>query len=99
MKDDFSALDLLSIGGFRISSGPVEPVAAKPKSKFGFGRRQPKGKRGFKRGLTGGLTLLLPFLAGKVGRRRDKLQGWPVTLSWPQGDVPNHDSCFEYEQI
>ena len=95
MKDDFSALDFLSIGGFRMSSTPSHPVKSKPPKIFGFGRRQPKGKRGIKRGL----TLLLPFLAGKVGRGQDKLQGWPMALSWPQRDIPSHDSCFEQELI
>ncbi len=89
MQDEFSALDFLSIGGFRLSSVPPEPPKSKPQRKFAVGSRKPKG--GAKRGL----ARLFPFLAGRVSRRQRKLQGWPVPLSWPRHDVLSHEPWFD----
>ena len=47
MQDDFSALDLLSIGGFRLSSVPPEGPARKKKRFVGHRHKKHiSGKRG-----------------------------------------------------
>lgn len=85
MLDDFSALDLLSIGGFRLSSGPVE---APPPKKKRFGDRR-KSKTGAKRRL----VALLPLIGSKIDRPGGfrGLAGWPVPLSWPTKEVVHPD--------
>lgn len=79
MDDDFSALDLLSIGGFRLSSAPLPATEHKKKKRFVDKRRKAKGhaKRGF--------AAFLPLLGGKMRRPAyfRVLEGWPITLSWP----------------
>jgi hypothetical protein len=86
MHDDFSALDVLSCGGFRWSSRPLPPTRQRvKKALFSLRRRtsKPAVKRRF--------TALLPMLAAKMRRPEGRrgLQGWPVALSWPTRDVPN----------
>jgi hypothetical protein len=77
MRDDFIALDLLSTDGF--SWSPHDKKAQKKKKRlFGLPRRKKHGKG--KRGLT---TLLAKV---KEPRAKTSLQGWPVTLSWPDSD-------------
>jgi hypothetical protein len=81
MLDDFSALDLLSIGGFRLSSGPIEVPPTKKKR---FGSRR-KSKSGAKRRLVS----FLPLIGSKIYRPGGfrGLAGWPITLSWPTKEV------------
>ncbi len=78
MHDDFSALDLLSIGGFRLSSAPLQTPSHK-KKRFVGSRRKSNGhvKRGF--------AAFLPLLGGKMRRPAyfRVLEGWPIILSWP----------------
>lgn len=85
MHDDFSALDLLSIGGFRLSSAPLPAVGKK--KRFVRNRRKPAAhvKRGF--------TAFLPLLGGKLRRPSyfRMLQGWPVSLSWPTKEFTTPD--------
>ncbi len=59
MHDDFSALDLLSMGGFRLSSSPKEAASGKKKR---FVRHHRATGRIAKRGL----TALLPMLGAKM---------------------------------
>jgi hypothetical protein len=85
MRDDFSALDLLSAGGFHWSSdGKKLP---KKKKLFAFPRRKPRAQA---KRLP--LTEFLPMLAAKVKQPGAKrlLRGWPVTLSWPGSDSGEH---------
>lgn len=86
MDDDFSALDLLSIGGFRLSSGPVEKSTRK-KRRFIPHRRKPNAAA--KRAI----TALLPLFGGKMRRPGGlrSLQGWPVPLSWPTKEFTTPD--------
>jgi hypothetical protein len=86
MQDDFSALDLLSIGGFRLSSVP--PMAPVRKKKRFVGHRHKSnasGKRGF--------AAFLPLLGGKIRRPGafGGLQGWPMALSWPTKEFATPD--------
>lgn len=86
MDDDFSALDLLSIGGFRLSSGSTEVPPPKRK-RFVRGRHQPRtpAKRA--------ITALLPLFGGKIRKQGQfrSLQGWPVPLSWPTREFTTPD--------
>jgi hypothetical protein len=78
MQDDFSALDLLSIGGFRLSSVPPEGPARKKKRFVGHRHKKHiSGKRG--------ISAFLPMLGGKIRRSVPfgGLEGWPMALSWP----------------
>jgi hypothetical protein len=80
VNDDFGALDLLSMGGFKLCSTPFEaPRKKKKKGKRTKNRHQPAiaAKRG--------LAEILPLIGGKLRRPRKQngLQGWPVSLSWP----------------
>jgi hypothetical protein len=86
MHDDFSALDLLSIGGFRLSSAPVL-LPVRKKKRF-VGHRH-KSNSLAKRGL----TAFLPLLGGKIGRPGyfRVLQGWPIALSWPTKEFTTPD--------
>ena len=80
--DDFSALDLLSIGGFRLSSSPLEPSIGKRR----LTRRSLKTGEAAKRRLAS----FLPMLGRKFARKIEpkyNLQGWPVALSWPTKTV------------
>jgi len=103
MHDDFSALDLLSMGGFRLSSAPATAGAGKRK-RLGGKRHIGRGgmekravmwvaKTGVKRGLTAFLPMLgvkkQPF--GKLG----SFQGWPVALSWPTKEFTTPDLWVE----
>ncbi len=86
MHDDFSALDLLSIGGFRLSSAPMEVPVRKKKRFVGSRRKsQTHAKRGF--------TAFLPLLGGRIGRAPyfRMMQGWPVALSWPSKEFTTPD--------
>jgi len=77
MRDDFIALDLLSADGF--SWSPRGRKAQKKKKKlFALPRRKKPGKA----------KLPLAVLLKKVKQPRAKtaLQGWPVSLSWPDSD-------------
>lgn len=80
MHDDFSALDLLSIGGFRLSPAPLPPTD-NDKRRFVGRHRRPTAHA--KRGLAD----FLPLFKGKGKRARPShvraLRGWPVSLSWP----------------
>jgi hypothetical protein len=90
MLDDFSALDLLSIGGFRLSSSPLEPSIGKRRLTR---RRLETGTSAKRR-----LASLLPMLGRKFGRKADpqyNLQGWPVALSWPTKTVAPVDPWAE----
>lgn len=93
MKDDFSALDLLSIDGFRLSSLPTDTVKKKKKGK--------KAKKARKKAEEAALALarkthptapkrrrlasLLPLLGRRIHSHPPAaaLRGWPVPLSWP----------------
>ncbi|MTJ81947.1 MAG: hypothetical protein F8N37_13165 [Telmatospirillum sp.] len=85
MHDDFSALDLLSMGGFRLSSLP--PERAGKKKRFIRNRRPAvvSAKRG--------LTAILPMLGARMQRfgKGSRLQGWPVALSWPTREFTTPD--------
>ncbi|PKU21925.1 hypothetical protein [Telmatospirillum siberiense] len=85
MQDDFSALDLLSIGGFRLSSAPLPPV--EKKKRFVGYRHKPKAHA--KRGLAS----FLPLLGRKLRRPSHfrVLEGWPVSLSWPTKEFSTPD--------
>ena len=79
--DDFSALDLLSCGGFRLSAGLAEtPV---PQKKRFFDRRPRRS------GSKGRLASLLPLISRKLPRSNSSkgLKGWPIALSWPTKEV------------
>jgi hypothetical protein len=86
MHDDFSALDLLSVGGFRLSSAPIEAPARKRK-RFVGNRRKPNApvKRGF--------AAFFPLLGGKMRRPGPfrGFQGWPIALSWPTKEFVTPD--------
>lgn len=102
MKDDFSALDFLSIEGFRMSSLPLDGGKDKKKKK------DKKEKKKLKKlqkavaamahaapGAVGALKAvpkrrlshLLPRKAAQRAELAKSLQGWPVALSWPRQDV------------
>jgi len=90
MLDDFSALDLLSIGGFRLSATPLEPS---------IGNRR-LARRGLKTGSSTKrrLASFLPMLGRKFARKIEpqyNLQGWPVALSWPTKTVAPVDPWGE----
>jgi hypothetical protein len=81
VNDDFSALDLLSIGGYRLSSTPKDLVVSPKKKRFG-GRRRPQAaaaKRGF--------AQILPMIGRKLARPASPrhFQGWSMRLSWAPG--------------
>ena len=85
MRDDFAALDLLSAGDFNMSPGGKKKGKKKMKALLAFPRRKGQGKA--KRALTN----LLAKTAEKVkpakkDKKKQILQGWPVTLSWPEGE-------------
>ncbi|MDR3438776.1 hypothetical protein [Telmatospirillum sp.] len=85
MHDDFSALDLLSMGGFRLSSSPKEIVVGKKKR---FAGKHRSSGIGAKRGL----TALFPILGAKMRHRgKSRLQGWPIALSWPTKEFTTPD--------
>ena len=101
MKDDFSALDLLSIDGFRLSP---EPLKKKKK-----GKKAKKAKKKEQRALLLSkpdalkvptrrrLAALLPLLGRRFIHRdllRQSLQGWPVSLSWPAPDQAGKTENF-----
>ena len=84
MRDDFAALDLLSAGDFNWSPDKKKGKKKK-KALLAFPRRKGQGKA--KRAL----TTLLAKTAEKVkpakkDKKKQVLQGWPVTLSWPEGE-------------
>ncbi len=89
MRDDFSALDFLSCGGFRLS--PPKPPR-KAKRKFTL-PRPCRAKTADKRGLGS----LLPFLASKVQppTKPGLFEGWPVPLSWPRVESTSNDFWWE----
>jgi hypothetical protein len=97
MHDDFSALDLLSMGGFRLSPVPPEVTVGK-KRRFVMKRRT-AATNPAKRGL----AAIFPMFGVKMRRPATlrALQGWPVALSWPtkefttpdlEGDPLDHSS-------
>ncbi|HVI52530.1 MAG TPA: hypothetical protein VM661_15070 [Candidatus Sulfotelmatobacter sp.] len=92
VNDDFSALDFLSAGGFRMTSGPSD-VQYQPKKKRFALRRKAKGA-GKRR-----LTELLPLLGRKAAKTdAGVMSGWPVALSWPSPEVdaqPNWDEAAD----
>jgi hypothetical protein len=86
MRDDFAALDLLAAGGKK--TGSYKKLAKKLAKKFG--KKQKKAAEGSPRRVPQSnahrpLTELLPKLAAKVKpvTADSSLQGWPITLSWP----------------
>jgi hypothetical protein len=86
MHDDFSALDLLSIGGFRLSSAPLEAPVRKRKRFVGNRRKSnAQAKHRF--------TAFLPLLGGKIRRPGPfrGFQGWPIALSWPTKEFTTPD--------
>jgi hypothetical protein len=89
MHDDFSALDLLSCGGFRLSAAPAEAPTGKKRHFLQNRKPTSTGKRR--------LAFLLPLLGGKIRRRVDarNLQGWPVPLSWPTKDIASRDTWMD----
>ena len=86
VKDDFSALDFLSMGEFGVDlSGPAR------KRRF---RLKPPGRRIGATHPFGGLLPLLGRRGGKAAKAEAatapiarQLQGWPVSLSWPEAEV------------
>jgi len=97
VNDDFSALDFLSAGGFRLTSIGEHQRPAK-KKRFGL-RTKPKAPA--KRRLAD----LLPLLGRKLVKPmtpktgQSKLNGWGVALSWPRSevrDLPNWDEAVDH---
>ena len=91
MRDDFSALDLLSIGGFRLSAPVWEPVGDHtPRLPTRRRSPSPAARR---------LAALLPMIGRKFRLQTApsrSLQGWPVTLSWPAKDHVPVDPWAEH---
>jgi hypothetical protein len=86
MRDDFAALDFLAAGG--AEPGSYKKLAKKLAKKFGKKRKnsgEASPRRVPQSNANRALTELLPKIAAKVKPvMLDKtLQGWPVTLSWP----------------
>jgi len=91
VNDDFGALDLLSMGGFKLSSSPFEVPGKKKKKKKG---KRTKNRHTPAVAAKRGLAEFLPLIGGKLRRdnKQRNLQGWPVPLSWPtDADVANVD--------
>jgi hypothetical protein len=91
MQDDFSALDLLSIGGFRLSSVPPQGPVRKKKRFVGHRHKSNvAGKRGF--------SSFFPLFGGKIRRSAPfgRLQGWPMSLSWPTKEFDTPDLGIDY---
>ncbi|OIQ98426.1 hypothetical protein GALL_195510 [mine drainage metagenome] len=85
VKDDFSALDFLSMGEFGVDlSGPAR------KRRF---RLKKSGRRDGAVHAFGGLLPLLGRGAAKAAKDAAakpaprQLRGWPVSLSWPEAEV------------
>ena len=81
VNDDFGALDLLSMGGFKLCSSSVEMPLKKKKKKGKRTKNRHQPVIAAKRGL----AEILPMIGGKLRRagKQRNLQGWPVPLSWP----------------
>lgn len=94
VNDDFSALDFLSAGGFRMTSGSSDIQLPTKKKRFAL-HRKPKAPAKRR------LAALLPLL----GRKRTKnaaaiaavMRGWPVPLSWPRPEVDAQPDWNEAE--
>ena len=97
VNDDFSALDFLTVGGFRLSSSPAD--LQRPAKKKRFAGLHRKHKAPAKRRL----TELLPMLGRKLvmpmaSKTASKLGGWPVALSWPRQEarvMPNWEEASD----
>ena len=101
MKDDFNALDFLSIGGFRMSAPSVD-LPGKDKKK----KKDKKAKKKKLKQLQMAAALAFPKMAPKrrlsaflpmLGRKPANiavaaLQGWPMPLSWPGKNVARSES-------
>ena len=96
VNDDFSALDFLSVGGFRLSSCPA--VIQRPAKKKRFALRRKPNAPAKRR-----LTELLPLLGRKLVQPMaqkvpSKMAGWSMALSWPRAEtrvMPNWDEAAE----
>ena len=93
VNDDFSALDFLSVGGFRLSSCPA--VIQRPAKKKRFVLRRKPSVPAKRR-----LAELLPLLGRKLVQpmTSPKLGGWSMALSWPRAEtrvMPNWDEAAE----
>ncbi|HIJ38954.1 MAG TPA: hypothetical protein HPP80_08670 [Rhodospirillaceae bacterium] len=79
MKDNFSALDLLSCGDFAFVL-PASPSGKKKKGSL-LDRRKAKNKKAISR--------LIPLITNRwpLGREQPGCHGWPVALSWPTHDI------------
>lgn len=91
MMDDFSALDLLSMGGFKLSPTPIKPKG--PKLRFLGKRRKPQAAAKRR------LAQFLPLIGRKFhldGKTRWDLQGWPVALSWPSKEIAQVDPWADH---
>lgn len=79
VNDDFSALDFLSAGGFRLTSLPSEAPRPVKKKRFTLRRKpKPPAKRR--------LSELLPLLGRKLVKPAG-MSGWGVALSWPRSEI------------
>ena len=84
MLDDFSALDFLSVEGFNLATVPADTTRRKKKRSSLKDHKAVAGlvpKDHF--------ILLFPLLGNHLRSKKKKkqkkqaLQGWPVSLSWP----------------
>jgi hypothetical protein len=102
MLDDFNALDLLSMGGFKLSPPPkddvdLDKVGKKRFGKLHLGKHGVPGRQGKRR-----FSEFLPLIGRKlhlpVARKRS-LQGWPVTLSWPAKEAAVFDPWRDQDHL